>query len=122
MTPAENRGRKDRIIAKVANTFAELSGMDAGEIDPAATFLELGFDSLFLTQVSQALQSAFGVKITFRQLLDQLASIDALANYMDEQLPPEQMAEPAQPAVVAKPAVVAPAVTVPVSGATPAAE
>ncbi len=119
MTPAENRGRKDRIIAKLANTFAELSGMEAGEMDPAATFLELGFDSLFLTQVSQALQSAFGVKVTFRQLLDQLASIDALANYMDEQLPPE----PAQPAAVAaKPAaVVAPAVTVPVSGAAPAA-
>jgi len=119
MTPAENRGRKDRIIAKLANTFAELSGMEAGEIDPAATFLELGFDSLFLTQVSQALQSAFGLKVTFRQLLDQLASIDALANYMDEQLPPE----PAQPAAVAATpaAVVAPAATVPVSGAAPVA-
>jgi amino acid adenylation domain-containing protein len=118
MTPGENRGRKDRIIAKLAHTFAELSGMEAGELDPAATFLELGFDSLFLTQVSQALQSGFGVKITFRQLLDQLASIEALANYMDEQLPPEQMAEPAQAALAAKPAAVS--ASAPGMGATQA--
>ncbi len=115
MTPAENRGRKERIIGKLANTFAELSGMEATEIDPAATFLELGFDSLFLTQVSQSLQSGFGVKITFRQLLDQLSSIEALATYMDERLPPEQMAEPAPVAPVA------PVATAPTITATPAA-
>ena len=32
------------------------------------SFIEMGFDSLFLTQVTQALQKKFAVKITFRQL------------------------------------------------------
>ena len=112
MKTATTGGRKGRIIGKLAGMFAELSGMEAGEIDAAATFLELGFDSLFLTQVSQSLQGGFGVKITFRQLLDQLSSIDALATYLDEQMPPEQMAEaPAAPVMMEKtaPAPVAPA-------------
>ena len=105
MKTATTGGRKGRITGKLAGMFAELSGMEAGEIDATATFLELGFDSLFLTQVSQSLQGGFGVKITFRQLLDQLSSIDALATYLDEQLPPEQMAEaPAAAMVAEKPA------------------
>jgi len=95
MKAATDGGRKNRITAKLSGMFAELSGMEAGEIDTAATFLELGFDSLFLTQVSQSLQSSFGVKITFRQLLDQLPTIDALASYLDTALPAEAVAEPA---------------------------
>ena len=86
--------RKSRIVSKLVEMFQELSGLEAADIQPAATFLELGFDSLFLTQVSQALQSSFAVKITFRQLLDQLSSVDALALYLDAQLPAEAMAEP----------------------------
>ena len=103
MKPAEDQGRKSRITGKLVNIFAELSGMEAAEIDSTATFLELGFDSLFLTQVTQSLQSGFSVKITFRQLLDQLPSVDALATYLDEQLPPEQMAEPVKPAAAERP-------------------
>ncbi|HLN03124.1 MAG TPA: amino acid adenylation domain-containing protein [Bryobacteraceae bacterium] len=111
MKTAVDGGRKSRIIGKLASMFAELSGMEAGEIDSAATFLELGFDSLFLTQVSQSLQGGFGVKITFRQLLDQLSTIDALAGYLDEQLPPE-------PAEQAKPAPADRTVTAPVAAAS----
>lgn len=105
---AENQGaqsRKDRIVSKLVSIFQDLSGMEAADIDTAATFLELGFDSLFLTQVSQSLQSGFAVKITFRQLLDQLSSVDALATYLDDQLPAGQMAEPVKPVA---PAVVPP--------------
>ncbi len=101
MKAAMNEGRKARIIGKLAGIFADLSGMEAGEIDPAATFLELGFDSLFLTQVSQSIESGFHIKITFRQLLDQLSSLDALAGYLDEKLPPEPV-EAAKPAAAEK--------------------
>ena len=53
--------------------FEDLSGVDLSTTDGATTFLELGFDSLFLTQVTQALQEKFGVKITFRQLLNDVS-------------------------------------------------
>ncbi|MGD0044750.1 MAG: aminotransferase class III-fold pyridoxal phosphate-dependent enzyme, partial [Isosphaeraceae bacterium] len=46
-------------------------------------------------QVTQSLQSKFGLKITFRQLLDQVSSLEALTAYVDAKLPPEAL--PAQP-------------------------
>jgi acyl carrier protein len=44
----------------------DLSGVPREQLDPAASFLDLGFDSLFLTQARQAFGREFGVKITFR--------------------------------------------------------
>ena len=43
--------------------FADLSGMDAASLDSGAAFLELGLDSLFLTQAALQLQKTFGVKV-----------------------------------------------------------
>ena len=60
--------------------FEELSGMNLSQADGSTTFLEMGFDSLFLTQVTQSLQSKFGLKITFRQLLGDESSLGALAD------------------------------------------
>ena len=76
-----------RIRAALTEIFQELSGLSLAESDPSATFLEMGFDSLFLTQVTQSLQSKFGLKITFRQLLDQESTLEALAAYVDAKLP-----------------------------------
>ena len=63
----------------------ELSGVKVE--DDAATFTELGFDSLFLTQASQAIQSRFGVKITFRQMLGELSSVAAIAKHIAAEAP-----------------------------------
>ena len=87
-------GRRHRFVSALISILQDLSGMEAAKIDPAATFLELGFDSLFLTQVTQALQAQFAVKVTFRQLMTDLASVDALADYLDKTAAPGLMAEP----------------------------
>ena len=88
--------RSDRICAALMDIFQELSGLSLADCEASATFLEMGFDSLFLTQVTQALQAKFGLKITFRQLLDQLSTLDALAAYLDAKLPADLFAaEPA---------------------------
>jgi hypothetical protein len=55
----------------------------------------MGFDSLFLTQVTQALQAKFGLKITFRQLLGDQSSLDDLTAYIDSKLPASAFAAPA---------------------------
>jgi len=78
---------KDRTALK--DLLRELSGVDLADKDASATFLELGFDSLFLTQARQSLQSKFGVKITYRQLSEDLSSLNALAAHIDASLPPE---------------------------------
>ena len=76
----------------------DLSGESLEAVGPATTFLEMGFDSLFLGQVAQQLQSDFGVSITFRQLLSEFATLPALAAYLSDFLPPDPVQQAAPPA------------------------
>jgi amino acid adenylation domain-containing protein len=82
-------GRKDVLRAQIVEILESLSGDKIPDHDAGATFLELGFDSLFLGQVAQQLKAKLGVDITFRQLLSDVPSIDALAAHIDAILPPE---------------------------------
>jgi amino acid adenylation domain-containing protein len=84
--------RKNRLRDEVISLLEDLSGMD---IDRAqeATFLEMGFDSLFLTQVAQALETKYGVKIKFVQLLDGLATIERVCTHLDSFLPADKLPE-----------------------------
>jgi amino acid adenylation domain-containing protein len=96
--------RTDKLRTMLGGIFEELSGMDLSTADGSTTFLEMGFDSLFLTQVTQALQNKFGLKITFRQLLGDQSTLNALAEYVDSKLPTDVLSEPA-PAPSAPPPV-----------------
>ena len=78
------------IESEVSSVIRNLSGRELEPADAQATFFDLGFDSLLLTQASQALRQKFGVKITFRQLMESLVTIAAVAGYLDEQLPPDK--------------------------------
>ena len=79
--------RRLRLQPLVASLFEELSGVATGPESVDTSFLELGFDSLFLTQATQAVQRRFGVKVTFRQMVEQYSSIRALAGRLDSILP-----------------------------------
>ena len=92
------RGRKDAICAQVVEILESLSGDRLPAHDPGTTFLELGFNSLFLGQVAQQLKTKLGVDITFRQLLGDVPSIDTLATHIDAILPPEIAAAKPAPA------------------------
>ena len=93
--------RRHRLQPVVASLFEELSGIATGPENFDTSFMELGFDSLFLTQATQAVQRRFGVKVTFRQIVEQYSSISALADRLDSILPadafPSQSEQPAQP-------------------------
>jgi amino acid adenylation domain-containing protein len=101
--------RSAQIHAALIEIFEELSGMDLSGADGSASFLEMGFDSLFLTQVTQSLQTKFELKITFRQLLGDESTLDALTSYLDGRLPAQMFAEAAavQTVVPASPVAVA---------------
>jgi amino acid adenylation domain-containing protein len=94
-TPNGTKPRKEYLRGVIAEIFEELSGQTIAESDQEASFLELGFDSLFLTQISQGLQSKFGVKTTFRQLMGDQSTLVALADYIDAQLPLGMFESPA---------------------------
>ena len=97
-------GREARIRVALADIFEELSGIDLTEGDGATTFLELGLDSLFLTQVTQAVQTKLGLKLTFGQLLGDQSSLDALTAYAMDTLPADAFAEIAPQTAAAAPA------------------
>ena len=79
--------REEAISRRIREIITDLSGLPAEELGARSTFLELGFDSLFLTQLSTALQNEFEVSITFRQLFSELPSVSAVTKHLDEVLP-----------------------------------
>lgn len=72
--------------AEISALLSELSGHAVA--DPQSRFVELGFDSLFLTQFSQAILVRHGVKVTFRELLGEVSSVSKLAAFLGEKSPP----------------------------------
>jgi amino acid adenylation domain-containing protein len=79
--------RKDILIDKLKEIFEDAAGI---EIDVAASglsFIEIGFDSLSLTQIATNLKKIFNVPVTFRKLFEEYNSLELLAVYLDNNLP-----------------------------------
>ena len=92
--------RKEYIVGILKDILEELSGIKKESLVETKTFLELGFDSLFMTQVSLAFQKKLEVKITLRQLIDTSPTISAIAEYVDSKLPVGKLEPPKQEVVV----------------------
>jgi amino acid adenylation domain-containing protein len=95
--------RRDRLIPALRELLEQVSGEETGADAAGSSFVELGFDSLVLTQVAMALSKAYGVKITFRQLLEEHTSVLRLAEYLDKTLAPETTPPAVLEAVVPAP-------------------
>lgn len=97
---ATSSSQQAAILTKLQTLFSNISGIEATKLDTATSFVELGLDSLLLTQVSAAIQKTFGVKVTFRQLLEELSTLEALAANLEQTVPTEpQLAEPVRHAL-----------------------
>jgi glutamate-1-semialdehyde aminotransferase/acyl carrier protein len=81
--------RHPRFVLRLRELFEDVAGVDLGDADAAAPFVELGLDSLTLTQAALQVKKNFSVAITFRQLMEKYRSFDTLAAFLDESLPPE---------------------------------
>jgi len=95
--------RRASLAARLRELFENLSGIDMADVEGAAPFVEIGLDSLTLTQAAIQVKKNFKVNLTFRQLMESYRSFDALAEYLDSTLPPE-----AAPAAAPAPVVAAP--------------
>ncbi|GAB2794714.1 polyketide synthase [Dyella kyungheensis] len=114
--------RQTRLLSQLTELFEDVSGAELQDVDPGAGFVELGLDSLSLTQVALQLQKTFALKITFRELMESFSSFERLAMHIDQMLPPDASA-PAAPvlpaatgATVAPAAIVAPVMPMAASG------
>jgi len=83
--------------------ITDLSGTDLADAESDASFLELGFDSLFLTQLTQGIQSKYKVKLTFRQIMESYPTLASLADHLKETVAPNL-----QPSKAAAPTSAAP--------------
>ncbi|WP_048645962.1 hybrid non-ribosomal peptide synthetase/type I polyketide synthase [Nitratireductor soli] len=100
--------RPARLEAALTALLADLSGEELPDDAGGATFLELGFDSLFIGQFAQKVEKEYKVKLSFRELLSNIPTIQALARHLDAELPadavqpaPETPATPPPPTPVA---------------------
>jgi amino acid adenylation domain-containing protein len=75
--------------ARLRSLFEDISGIDMAQADGHAAFGELGLDSLTLTQVATQIKKRFKVNLSFRQLMENYRSLDALCAFLRESLPPE---------------------------------
>ena len=95
--------RKDHLLDKIKTILEDASGIDMDGVTPDMTFLEIGLDSLLLTQIALTFKKAFSVPLTFRQLNEEYATLDQLAVYLDQTLPAEPTPVPVPSAPVAPP-------------------
>ncbi len=84
----ESSASAEEALAKILN---EASGFDLRELDRRASFLELGFDSLFLIQFTQKIKNQLKVKVTFRQLIEEIPTIDALVQFVAKNAPAQAL-------------------------------
>jgi acyl transferase domain-containing protein len=82
------QGRKELIAVALHAILSDLSGLTASQLDRGKTFIEMGFDSLFLTQTSQAIEKRLGVRVAFADLLEKYSSIETLATHLEKLIPP----------------------------------
>jgi amino acid adenylation domain-containing protein len=89
--PNENRPmRKTTILSKISSIVSQTSGIDYSNDASSESFLDLGLDSLTLTQFAIRVKKDFKLPITFRQLNEEFSSPSLLADYLDQNLPKDE--------------------------------
>lgn len=86
--------RKESLINQIKDILENTSGIEMHGVSDQASFIEMGLDSLLLTQIALALKKSFNLPITFRQLNEEFSNLDTLAEYLNKQLPAEQVQQP----------------------------
>jgi amino acid adenylation domain-containing protein len=98
--------RIPNLQSELLRVMSEVSGIAPDELAVNDTFMNQGLDSLSLTQATLEIERVFGAKLRFRRLLEDLDSVEKLAQFLDENLPKEKFTPPAAPSPA--PAIAAP--------------
>ena len=89
--PKTKTQRRNIILSKLRSSIANLLQADTSELDIYTSFLELGGDSLMLIDFISHIENTYGIYITTVQLFEELTTIDALASYINQNLPSEEI-------------------------------
>lgn len=72
----------------LATMVCSLGGLDEGALDRAASFADLGLDSLFLTQLGARIRQELGVRVTLAEMLERTPTIKSLARRIETEAGP----------------------------------
>ncbi len=85
---------KDSFTLRIKQVFENASGINLTDTPLSSSFIEIGFDSLLLTQVATLLKREFNLPITFRRLNEEYFNLELLADYIASNLPGCDLKEP----------------------------
>ncbi|QMS87629.1 aminotransferase class III-fold pyridoxal phosphate-dependent enzyme [Nostoc edaphicum CCNP1411] len=102
-TQTMTKSPQQKLIPLLKEIIEETSGLEIASVDDSTTFLEMGLDSLSLTQVGLALKKKFKVKVTLRQLLEIYPNLGTLADFINSALSPETLSALGLTETVAEP-------------------
>jgi glutamate-1-semialdehyde aminotransferase/acyl carrier protein len=91
-------------LPRLIDLAIELTGMERDAVAPTVPLVELGFDSLVMTQLAQQLRAEFGLDVSFREFFTTLRTLAAVAERIGERAPAPAPAASATSADGATPA------------------
>ncbi|MGY4724244.1 amino acid adenylation domain-containing protein [Burkholderia pyrrocinia] len=105
-TPTHNRSGE--VLEWLRGKIGELIQADPATINIDLPFLEMGADSIVLIEAIRHIEKQYGVKLAMRRFFEDLATVQALAEYVADNLP--AAAAPSESESVAGPSTAAVAV------------
>jgi len=76
------------IVETLVSMFSSLLNLSPTDVDRDALLLELGADSLILVEIIKKVEKEYSVKLSIRQLFEDLPSITEVARYIESKLIP----------------------------------
>lgn len=77
------------ILHKMIEIMEDATGMDLDMVNLHLSFIELGLDSLLLTQIAFNLKKEFDLPITFRMISREYNTVPSLVDYINKNIKPE---------------------------------
>lgn len=84
--------KKNNLAIKIRQVLEDASGIEMQNVGSNQNFLEIGLDSLLLTQIAISLKREFNLPITFRKLNEEYPTIELLTDYIDSNTVQEDQA------------------------------
>ncbi|WP_122983761.1 acyltransferase domain-containing protein, partial [Chromobacterium subtsugae] len=102
LDPRSNPSTSDdhvrQVRADLVRQIAKALGESEADLQTDRLFIEMGADSVMLAEAMRGIQASYGVKISARQLLNELNTIDRLSVHLAEQTAPQAAPAAAAPA------------------------
>ncbi len=87
-TESNNTTRRKSILDLLHSLVREILPAVQSDDDIQIPFLEMGANSLSLMEIQRSVENIFGLHIIINQFFEELTTIDVLAAYIDQNLPP----------------------------------